>query len=422
MQILLIGVNHRTAPLEVRERMAFTSDQAVAASRGLREEGLFEEAVVLSTCNRSEIYGAAPAGAQASRALREFFLRFHHLPPALPDGCLYQNSDVETARHLFRVAAGLDSMLLGEAEILGQVRQAYKLALENQVTGPILNRLFQGALEVGKRVRAQTDIGARPMSVAFAGVKLAERVFGNLRGHNALVLGAGAMAEQAVGHLRNRGMERILVANRSSDHARQLARRFAGEAVEWSRLAEVLDLPDVIISSVSAAAPVLTRPMMERAMAARNNREVFLIDLGVPRNVAPEIADLYNLYLYDSEDLSEIVEQNRRARRDEIPRAEAIITEHVSKFRAWLTRTQLASLINRLRRMEARDREGFLHDRLARMTHLSPEDCQRLADFARQLLDRDAFDPLSGDDAGPARRLRDLEAVRQLLGPAEEKP
>ena len=193
MEIVLIGLNHRTAPVELRERVAFTPESARVAAEQLRSDGVLSETLVLSTCNRSELYGVPPESARDSAAALELFLAtFHRVDPLVLGGSIYRRHDREAVRHLFRVAAGLDSMMLGEAEILGQVREAYRIALDHGATGPVLNRMFQNALEVGKRVRTETEIGTRPMSVAFAGVKLAERIFGSLKKHKALILGAGA--------------------------------------------------------------------------------------------------------------------------------------------------------------------------------------------------------------------------------------
>jgi glutamyl-tRNA reductase len=226
MEIVLIGVNHRTASLDVRERVAFNPEQACRAADELRSRRIMEETVVLSTCNRSELYGVPPEAQTDSASKMEGFLTsFHRMRPEELNGSLYRHHDADAVRHVFRVAAGLDSLLLGEAEILGQVREAYRLGLEHGATGPVLNRMFQGALEVGKRVRAETEIGARPMSVATAGVKLAERIFGKLRGHTALILGAGTMGEQVVEQMRVRGIARMLVANRSRERGEELARR-----------------------------------------------------------------------------------------------------------------------------------------------------------------------------------------------------
>jgi len=326
MEIVLIGLNHRTAPVELRERVAFTPEAARAAAEQLRSGGVLSETLVLSTCNRSELYGVPPESAHDSAAALELFLAtFHHVEPAVLGGSIYRRHDREAVRHLFRVAAGIDSMMLGEAEILGQVREAYRVALDHGATGPVLNRMFQNALEVGKRVRTETEIGTRPMSVAFAGVKLAERIFGTLKKHKALILGAGATGEQVVAHLRDRGIGALRVANRSPERARELALRVSADVVAWDALERALEWPDMIVCSVSSPEPVITRAMLDRAMAARGNRSLLLIDLGVPRNVAPEVAELYNVYVYGIDDLTEIVEQNKRARQAEVPKVEIIV-------------------------------------------------------------------------------------------------
>src|SRR6201988_4358014 len=258
MEIVLVGLNHRSAPVEVRERVSFTADQARQAAEELRARGIFHETLVLSTCNRSEVYGVLPeAPRQSAAALSSYLSDFHSVQLDLLNGSLYHHYDRHAVRHLFRVASGLDSMVLGEAEILGQVREAYRIAYEQGATGPVLNRLFQGALEVGKRVRSETELGTRPMSVASAGVKLAERIFGKLQERAALVLGAGMISEQVVSQLRDRNIARLLVMNRSLERADQLARQFAGKVIAWDDWESALTLPDVIVSSVSAERPVL---------------------------------------------------------------------------------------------------------------------------------------------------------------------
>src|SRR6267378_797346 len=234
MEIVLVGLNHRTAPVEVRERVSFTTEQVKRAAEELRARGILEETLVLSTCNRSEVYGVPPESShECAPGLSTFLSEFHSVRPDILGVSLYHHYDQEAVRHLFRVAAGLDSMLLGEAEILGQVREAYRFAHEQGATGPVLNRLFQGALEVGKRVRTETELGTRPMSVASAGVKLAERIFGKLNGHTALVLGAGLISEQVLTQLRDRGIAQLLVMNRSLERAEKLAIEFRGKLIEW---------------------------------------------------------------------------------------------------------------------------------------------------------------------------------------------
>jgi glutamyl-tRNA reductase len=279
-------------------------------------------------------------------------------------------------------------------------------------------------LEVGKRVRSETDIGTRPMSVAFAGVRLAERIFGSLRGHQALILGAGAMGEQVVEHMRDRGIARVLVANRSSERGQELARRMGGEAVDWDQVSRVLAWPDIVVSSVGGAERVLTRPMVERAMAARANRAMFIIDLGVPRNVEEATGELYSVYLYNIDDLAEIVEQNKKAREGEIPRAEAIIEEHAGKFQAWQASLQAVTLLARLRAKLQHEREEFLRERLDQMRHLSAEERQRIARLAEELLERVLLDPAERlrSARGLRRKLQNFEALRDLFGLDKEEP
>lgn len=408
VQVALIGCNHRTAPVEFRERVAFTAEQARDAANSLRKQGILQEAVVLSTCNRSELYGVpADSGTSATEAMEEFLTSFHRIPRGDLDGRFYRWEGRDAIQHLYRVAAGLDSMLLGEAEILGQLRTAYSQALDNGLTGPVLNRAFQGALEVGKRIRAETEVGARPMSVAFAGVKLAERVFGNLKGRAALIVGAGAVAEQVVEHLRNRGIGRLQVVNRSLDRAEELAQRMGGKALPWQSLEGVLGTPDVIVTSVGGSDAVLTRPMLETALGARGGKPIFVVDLGVPRNVSPDASGLYNLYLYNVDDLGEIVEQNRRAREAEIPRAESIIAEHVAKFESWRAALVAGSIVDELRGHFHQHREELLRERLASMS-VSPEERQRLAAITEELVERLL--------AAPAERMRQTQSMRPHLG------
>jgi glutamyl-tRNA reductase len=419
VEIALIGCNHLTAPVELRERVVFTPEQAVRAAAELRKTGVIEEAVVVSTCNRSELYGVAAESDQSTPTVMvSYFSEFHKIPKRELDGRLYQHVGHEAVRHLFRVAAGIDSMLLGEAEILGQVREAYGRALEHGSTGPVLNRMFQGALEVGKRVRSETEIGTRPMSVALASVKLAERVFGNLKGHSALIIGAGSVAEQVVEHLRLREIRELRVVNRSFERAKELARRMGGEAFEWSNLERLLVQPDILVTSVSGSQHVLTRTMLERAMAARSGRATFIVDLGVPRNVEPEAEGLYNVYLFNIDHLGEIVEQNKRAREAEVPRVKGLIDEHVLKFLAWQSGLEAAGLLDALQKRLEAERKALLAAHLAHFDGISDADRARLEQLTEELVNRIVEMP-SGR-LRQSRKLRrpveGLAALRELFG------
>jgi len=425
MEIVLVGLNHRTAPVEVRERVSFTNEQARRAAEELRSRGILEETLVLSTCNRSEVYGVPPETSRESApGLSTFLSEFHSVRPDILDGSFYHHYDREAVRHLFRVSAGLDSMLLGEAEILGQVREAYRFAHEQGATGPVLNRLFQGALEVGKRVRSETELGTRPMSVASAGVKLAERIFGKLKERSALVLGAGATSEQVVAQLRDRGIAHLFVMNRSQERANSLAQQFGGKVVPWGEWETALQTQDVIVASVSSEEPVLTRDILARAMSARGNRALLLMDLGLPRNIQASAADLYNIYVYNLDDLTDIVKQNRNARESEIPRAEAVVDEHVSKFLSWQASVELVGLVEALRARLRAERGAFLSSRLETMNHLAAADIARIESLMDDLLQKLLLEPaerLRGERE-LRRKIQNVEALRDLFLNDREKP
>lgn len=425
MEIVLVGVSHRTAPVEVRERVSFTVEQSKKAAEELRARRILEETLVLSTCNRSEIYGVPPESSRESApGLSMFLSEFHALGRDELNGSLYHHYDRAAIRHLFRVAAGLDSMMLGEAEILGQVREAYRLAHENGATGPVLNRMFQGALEVGKRVRSETELGTRPMSVASAGVKLAERIFGKMNERTALVLGAGTISEQVIGQLRDREIKRLYLMNRSRERAEELAARYKGMVVPWGQWNEALAAPDVVVSSVASEEPVLKREMLREAMEARGNRTIFLMDLGVPRNIEAAAADLYNVYVYNSDDLTAIVEQNRQARESEVPKAEGIVEEHVGKFLSWQASVELVGLVQALRAKLREERTAFVRTRLDAMTHLAAGDRERLETMMEELLEKMLVEPaerLRGEKE-LRRKIQNVEALRDLFLSPREKP
>ena len=425
MEIVLVGLNHRTAPVDVREKVSFTAEQAQRAGEELRARGILEETLVLSTCNRSEVYGVPPESShECAPGLSTFLSEFHSVRADVLSVSLYHHYDQEAVRHLFRVAAGLDSMLLGEAEILGQVREAYRFAHERGATGPVLNRLFQGALEAGKRVRTETELGTRPMSVASAGVKLAERIFGKLNGHRALVVGAGTISEQVVAHLRDRGVAQLRVMNRSRDRAEDLAKQYDGRVTEWGEWDTALQSPDVVVSSVSAEEPVLRRDVVERAMAARGNRALFLMDLGVPRNIAPDVAELYNVYVYNTDDLSEVVQRNRSARESEIPKAQGIVDEHVAKFLSWQASVELVGLMDALRMKLREERASFLRARMEPMKHLTETDRAHVERLMDEMLEKLLLEPaerLRGERE-LRRKIQNVEALRDLFLSNREKP
>jgi glutamyl-tRNA reductase len=415
MEIVLVGLNFRTAPLEVRERVCFTEDQARQAALELRSRGILEETLVLSTCNRSEVYGVhASTSRESAAALSSFLSAFHSVHADILNPSLYHRYDHDAVRHLFRVSAGLESMLLGEAEILGQVREAYERAYEMHGTGPVLNRLFQAALEIGKRVRAETDLGSRPMGVASAGIKLAERIFGKLKDRTALVLGAGTVSEQVLSQLHDRKIKNIYLMNRTRGRAEELAAQYGGKVLEWGAWDTALKLPDVIVSAVGASETLLTKSLLEEAMVARGNRALFVMDMGLPRNVDPGVAELYNVYLYSMEDLSDIVQQNRQARESEVPKAESLVEEHVAKFISWQTSVELTGVLERLRESLRQRRADFLQDKRDGLNHLTSEDQEHISGLMDELIERLLI--------SPAERMRTEKEVRRKIQNVEEKP
>jgi glutamyl-tRNA reductase len=425
MEIVLVGLNHRTAPVELRERVSFTAEQSRKAAEELRSRGILQETLVLSTCNRSEIYGVPPESShECAPGLSSFLSEFHAVRQDVLSVSLYHHYDRAAVRHLFRVSAGLDSMLLGEAEILGQVREAYRYAHEYGATGPVLNRLFQGALEVGKRVRSETELGTRPMSVASAGVKLAERIFGKMNNRSALVLGAGTISEQVVNQLRDRGIARLFLMNRSRERADELALRVGGKVVGWGEWETALTAVDVVVSSVASEELVLRREILHAAMSARGNRALFLMDLGLPRNIEASCAELYNIYMYNIDDLTEIVEQNRHARESEVPRAETIVDEHVGKFLSWQASVELVGLVDALRARLREEREAFIRARMDSMNHLSAAERERMESLMDELLEKLLLEPaerLRGEKE-LRRKIQNVEALRDLFLSNREKP
>ncbi|MGB7495398.1 MAG: glutamyl-tRNA reductase [Candidatus Acidiferrum sp.] len=425
MEIVLVGLNYRTAPVEVREKVSFSHEQAQQASEELRSSGILEETLVLSTCNRSEVYGVnANGNRESAGALSGYLCKFHQLKPEVLNPSLYHHYDHDVVRHLFRVAGGLESMLLGEAEILGQVREAYLRAHDGHATGPVLNRLFQAALEIGKRVRAETELGTRPMGVASAGMKLAERIFGKLNERSALVLGAGTISEQVVSQLHERNIKHLYLSNRSREKAEEFAREYKGQVIEWGEWDSALKLPDVIVSAVGVQEPLLTKPLIEKAMAARGNRALFLMDLGLPRNIARGVADLYNTYLYTMEDLSEIVQQNKDARQSEVPKAEALVEEHVGKFISWQASVELIGVLDTLRDRLKMRRAAFLQEKLNGSERFSVEQREQLGGLMDELIEQLLIAPAERLRAEKEfrKKIQSVEAIRELYLSDREKP
>ncbi len=336
MSLTIVGINHRSAPVALRERVAFADADLAAALASLREHVGADEALILSTCNRTEVYCHTPdSRGHAGEAPTDWLLHWHRLEAKDLQPAIYVHEDARAVQHAIRVACGLDSLVLGEPQILGQMKQAYTLAHAAGASGKLLNRLFQHAFAAAKRVRSDTAIGHSPVSVAYAAVRLAEQIFGTLQDRSALVIGAGETAELLARHLHRNGLRRLLVANRRRERALDLAARFRGEALALAEMPEALHQADIVVSATASRLPILGKGAVERALRQRRHQPMFLIDLAIPRDMEPEIGELEDIFLYTVDDLEQVVEQNMKARQQAALEAEEIIDAEVRAFVDW---------------------------------------------------------------------------------------
>lgn len=358
MPLIALGLNHLTAPVSLREQVAFDLDAAGEALRELKAEPGVEEALILSTCNRTELYVGVAEGAE--QAPQAWLNRHHRLTPGKLDEFLYRHDEAAAVRHMFRVATGLDSMVLGEPQILGQVKDAYQLARDTRALGAPLDRLLQHTFAVAKRVRTDTRIGAHTVSVAFTAVRLAEQVFTDLKQACVLLIGAGDTIELAARHLVDKQVSRLIVANRTLENAQELATRYGGYAIALADLPQHLAEADIVISSTAARQPVVTRPMVERAVAARRRKPMFMVDIAVPRDIDPAVASLEDVYLYAIDDLQQVIDENRRSRETAAREAETIIDLQVDRYMAWRRALTLRNPAIDLRQHAERHRDEVL--------------------------------------------------------------
>jgi glutamyl-tRNA reductase len=337
MKIFVAGLNHSTADIEVREKVAFNGSRLEEGLRRFRELPEIEEAMILSTCNRVELYAHVKDTLRASESIRAFLSEFHHVNRSLLDKAIYTHDDVDAIRHIFRVASSLDSMVVGEPQILGQLKEAFEMALEKKTTGILLNRLMKKAISVAKRVRSETKIAENAVSISFAAVELAKKIFADLSGKVFMLLGAGEMAELAARHLMSNGVKEVIVANRSFERACDLSKEFNGRPVKLDDFLREMVHADIVICSTGAPNYILMKEQMQKVMKERKQRPVFLIDISVPRNIDPKINDLDNVYLYNIDDLQGIVDANMFERKKEAEKAEKIIEEEIEPFLKWLS-------------------------------------------------------------------------------------
>jgi len=353
MSILLIGVNHKTAPVEIRERLAFNDEACATSLRQLVDGDIVREGLIVSTCNRVEILGATASdqlGFGAER-ITQFLDTSGHLPAGFLEAHLYHHTDEEAVRHLFRVASSLDSMVVGEPQVLGQVRHAYALGVEAGTVGRVLNRLVHHTFKVAKRVRSETGIAASAVSISYMAVELGKKIFDSLKGRAVLLIGAGEMAELSARHLVNAGASRVIIANRTEETARQLATEFGGTAVSLDHVDQVLHEADIVICSTGAPDYVLTAERTRKAIERRRrrNRPTCFIDISVPRNIDPAVSNIPNVFLFDIDDLESVISSNIREREREAERAELIVQSEVMQFQQKLRLMDIGPSIGALR-------------------------------------------------------------------------
>jgi glutamyl-tRNA reductase len=426
--LVLVGLNHKSAPLAVREKLGFSEAELPAAVERLVATGPIEEGIIVSTCNRVEIVAKAKERHAGAATLKEFLSRDRGVSLDEVDKFTYAFEETDAVRHLFRVVAGLDSMVLGEPQILGQVKRAYEVAREAGATGAVLDRLLQQGLSAAKRVRTETGISRHAVSIAFAAVELAKKIFGEIGGRSALLLGAGKMTELAARHLVSSGVSRILVANRTYSRAVALAERFSGEAVNWDDGLACLERVDIVVTGTAAAEPVLTKAIVQKAIRARRSRPLFLIDIAVPRDVAPDVNDIDNVYLYDIDDLQGVVDSNLDERRRQAEIAAKMIEGEVESFDHWLQSLDLTPTITALReRLHGIGRSEL--DRFRRkLGPLSAEQHRTVEELTRAVIQKILHTPIrhlkgcaarghGGDVAGLYREIFDIPDGAGGAGP-----
>ena len=413
MQLLAIGLNHQTAPLKIRERAAFSAERIGAALSDLVARAGACEAAILSTCNRTEIYCGHAAG--RIPVVPEWLAEQTGLGRPELERSLYRHPDAAAARHAFRVASGLDSMVLGEPQILGQMKEAFRAASQAGAAGKILNQLFQQTFKVAKQVRTDTAIGANAVSVAYAGVNLARRIFTCLEEQRALLIGAGETIELAARHLRRGGVRQLTVANRSLDRARRVAAACDGAAITLAAIPAALPVADIVVTATASTLPILGKGAVERALKARKQRPMVILDLAVPRDVEPEAGALGNVYLYSVDDLQGMVDENRALRLEAAQQAEQLIDLQVVRFMRWVRSLEAVSSIRALRQgLEAmRDQEL---DKARRKLAAGGDPEAVLRQFARDYTNKLAHRPTrvmrDADRAGDAGM---IDAVRRIF-------
>ncbi len=426
MQLAIVGVSHKTAPVEIRERLAFPTEKIRAALESLRERAKAGEAMILSTCNRVEIVADSPS----DELVRQFLCDFHRIPADSISEHLYSLQNADAIRHMFRVTASLDSMMIGEPQILGQVKEAYRIANDAGTIGSNLTALMDKAFAVAKRVRSETGIAQSAVSISYAAVELARQIFGDLTGKTVMIIGASKMGELAAKHLKRNGVSSVLVTNRTFEKAVEVAKVFEGAAIPFEHFTDHIDHADIVISSTGAPHHVITKGMAERIIRHRKNKPVFLIDIAVPRDIDPDVNEIDNVFLYDIDDLQQVIDANLKERLKEAHRAEEIIDVEVRAFCSRMqsrdvvpTIVELRANIDKIRHDEIeryrRRLKDFTPEQLAILDQLTESLTNKFLHAPMTQLKLMAHDPNGAEFAETVRKLFNIKSTSGENGNGE---
>jgi len=393
LDILLLGLNHKTAPVELRELLSFSKEETVAVLDGLQKCLDINEVMLISTCNRVEVLLTTSNTINAVNSVKTYIAEFKKIPVSKFEDAFYMHDGEEAVRHIFRVASSLDSMMVGEPQILGQIKDAYLTTIAKKTSGVILNRLLHKTFFVAKRVRSETGIGDHAVSISYAAIELARKIFGNLEGKKVLLVGAGEMAELAVEHLIRNKVGEIFVANRTFERGVELSKRFKGKAIRIEEITDCLKVVDIIISSTGSPNFVIVRNQVKGVMRSRRNRPIFFIDIAVPRDIDPDINRLNNAYVYDIDDLKGVIEENIKDRDKESIKGERIVDEAVISFQYWYESLGAVPTIVALRDKIDTIARTEVDKTLQSLNHLSDNDCQAIHRMTNSLINKILHDP-----------------------------
>ncbi len=394
MHLIVVGLNYRTAPVEIRERFALSESELPKALQALKATTGILEGVIVATCNRTEIYAVVDRLHLCGHYIRSFMEQWFNVPRQQFNSHLYMYEDDRSVEHLFRVACGLDSMVIGETQILGQVRDAFLLAQEERTTGTLFNRLFKQAITLAKRAHSDTSIGENAVSVSYAAVELGKRIFGRFDDKTVMIVGAGKMSELTAQHLHANGAKEVLVVNRTLENAQELAKKFQGQALSLEEAMNRLKDTDIVISSTGAQQFVLTREQVEAAMASRKKKPLFLIDIAVPRDIEPSTGDIPNVFLYDIDDLEGIVENNIAKRRQEAAIIEEMIELEQEAYRQWYATLGVSPLIRALQEKAASIQENTLDSLLRKLPELDDRQVKVIRKLTKSIVNQVIHDPI----------------------------